>query len=337
MIRGTLAVLRRKAVTWWCKPRAEKLWCASAFLLLGVARVALLTVPFRRIAPLLGHDMQTAAVMPLASECQVFRALRIGRAIRTAARYTPWESKCLAQALAARVLLGVSRTAQKGPGPFCRCPNTAGIAIAPLVRRGGPATPRPARRLPIGSPVHVTNRGNDRRQLFFGEADYRYFIELLAEATLKFPVDVLGYCVMPNHFHLLLCQREPHAVSAYLHRVSCISACMFRELTGSLGLGHVYQRRFWSRVVEHESDYLVAMRYVEANALRAQLVSRAEDWPWGSLWERLTGKRTILARSLVTLPPQWPEIVNRVQPPEELERLRAPGKPGRPRTRAGTR
>lgn len=108
MIRGTLAVLRRKAGAWRRRPLAEKLWCAPAFLLLGVAQAVLLTVPFRRIAPLLGHDMQTAAIVPLAGEREVSRALHIGRAIRTAARYTPWESRCLAQAVAARVLLGVS-------------------------------------------------------------------------------------------------------------------------------------------------------------------------------------------------------------------------------------
>lgn len=106
--RDTLAVVRRKAGAWRRMPLAEKLWFAPAYLLLGLMRLVLLTVPFRWIAPLLGHGMQTAAVVPLASEQEVTRALHVGRAVRTAARYTPWESKCLAQAMAARVLLGVS-------------------------------------------------------------------------------------------------------------------------------------------------------------------------------------------------------------------------------------
>lgn len=199
--------------------------------------------------------------------------------------------------------------------------------------RGVPATPRPARSLPIGYPVHVTNRGNDRRQLFFSKADYQDFLGLLDEAARKFPVDVLGYCVMPNHFHLLLHQREDCAISAYIHRISFISACHFRVSTQSVGLGHVYQRRFWSRVVEPEHLYLVAMRYVEANALRAQLVSRAEDWLWGSLWERVTLNRKILAQSLVALPTDWCGIVNDPQPAEEIELMRVPLKRGRPPTR----
>jgi hypothetical protein len=108
MIRETLLVLRRKAGAWRRKSLAEKLWFAPAYLLLGLMRAVLSTVPFRRIAPLLGHGMKTAAVVPLASEREISLALHIGRAVRTAARYTPWESKCLAQAMAARVLLGVN-------------------------------------------------------------------------------------------------------------------------------------------------------------------------------------------------------------------------------------
>jgi hypothetical protein len=106
--RGSCAVLQRKARSWRRKPPEEKLWFAPAFLLLGLARAALLTVPFRRIAPLLGHNLQAAVAVPLAGEQEVARALHIGRAVRTAARYTPWESQCLAQAMAARVLLGVN-------------------------------------------------------------------------------------------------------------------------------------------------------------------------------------------------------------------------------------
>lgn len=107
-IREILAVLRRKAGAWRRMPLAEKLWFAPAYLLLGLMRLVLMAVPFRWIAPLLGHGMQTAAVVPLASEREISRALHIGRAIRTAARYTPWDSKCLVQAMAARVLLGVN-------------------------------------------------------------------------------------------------------------------------------------------------------------------------------------------------------------------------------------
>ncbi len=90
------------------KPLSRIVWIPVAFVLLGFARAALLTIPFKRIAPLLGHDMQSAAVVPLACQKEISRATHIGHAIRKAAKYTPWESKCLAQAIAARILLGAN-------------------------------------------------------------------------------------------------------------------------------------------------------------------------------------------------------------------------------------
>jgi hypothetical protein len=76
----------------------EKLWFVPAFLLLGLARAALLTVPFRRIAPFLDHCVPAVAV-PLTTDGGTSRALHMGRAVRTAARYTPWRAQCLVQAM----------------------------------------------------------------------------------------------------------------------------------------------------------------------------------------------------------------------------------------------
>jgi hypothetical protein len=135
-------ILRRKAVNWWRRPLPERLWLVPAFLLLGLARAALLTVHFRRIAPWLGQAMKTAAVVPLASASEIARALHIGRAIATAAHYTPWESKCLVQAMVARALLGacglpyalflgVNKQADKGLAAH------AWVCIGPAAVTGG--------------------------------------------------------------------------------------------------------------------------------------------------------------------------------------------------------
>jgi putative transposase len=176
--------------------------------------------------------------------------------------------------------------------------------------------------LPVQWPIHVTNRGNDRRQIFFHPADYEGFLALLAKAGEKFDVDLLGYAVMPNHFHLVVAQRSDRAVSAYLHWVSCCAACNFRSETGTVGAGHVFQRRYWSQVLSDVNHYLTALRYVEANALRARLVERAEEWKWGSLWERHTAGRRLLADSPVALPPEWRGIVNGVQAADEVDACR---------------
>ena len=192
--------------------------------------------------------------------------------------------------------------------------------------------PRRPRSLPVGVPAHLTNRGNDRRRLFPEVTDYQYFVDLLQRGLRRFAVDVIGYNVMPNHFHVVASQREAGALSAYLHWVTGISACNFRAETSSTGQGHVFQGRFWSEPVRDAQHFLAVLRYVEANARRASLVERAEDWKWGSLWERLHGERSILTPSPVPLPPDWTELVNRSLDPRVLEDLRRPVPRGRPRT-----
>jgi len=80
--------------------------------------------------------------------------------------------------------------------------------------------------------------------------------------------------------------------------------------------------------VGDEQHYLTALRYVEDNAHHGRLVRRAEDWQWGSLWERLTGNRSILPPSLATLPENWVELVNQELSETDLEPFRSPTVPG---------
>jgi len=170
------------------------------------------------------------------------------------------------------------------------------------------------------------NRGVDRRKIFFQAADYEAFLGSLAESASRYHVDVLAYIALVNHFHLVLRQHSEGAISALLRRVTCCSACHYRKQTASVGLGHVYQSRFWSHVLWTEARYLVGLRYVEDNARSAGLVRRAEDWRWGSLWERTGGERKLLAPSLVPLPENWAELVNHGQSAEELAPLRSPAR-----------
>lgn len=95
----------RKARSFARLPLGEQALFLLAFAGLGVARAAVLGVPFRRISPWLGRQVQLAAQTPLLEPRQIEVARRVGRVVRLAARYTPWESKCLAQAMTARFLL----------------------------------------------------------------------------------------------------------------------------------------------------------------------------------------------------------------------------------------
>ena len=97
--------IRRKIRTWWNLPRSQKLLFFVAIPLLGVARLAILVLPFRILAMRLGEDLKTTPVVPLLRNENRGIVILIGRSIRIAARYTPWESKCLVQALVAGFLL----------------------------------------------------------------------------------------------------------------------------------------------------------------------------------------------------------------------------------------
>jgi putative transposase len=113
--------------------------------------------------------------------------------------------------------------------------------------------------LPILFPVHVVSRGLDRREIFFQAADYEAFLGSLAESASRHHVDVLAEAALVNRFHLVLRQHSEGAISAVLRRVTCCSACRYRKQTASVGLGYVYQSRFWSHVLWTEARYPVGL------------------------------------------------------------------------------
>jgi hypothetical protein len=104
---NVLGIVGRKARSWGRRSRFEQAWFGPTWLLLGVARVTILGVPFRAVAPRLGRHMKNESIQPLVTDRQRQRAIEIRRVIRLAARYTPWKSNCFPQAIAARVLLGL--------------------------------------------------------------------------------------------------------------------------------------------------------------------------------------------------------------------------------------
>jgi hypothetical protein len=105
----SMSVLTRKLGHFLNQPVFIKLWFLPVWLLLGVSRLIILFVSFRRLAPKLGIHVGTNASVPLLSERQEMRALVIGRVIRMSARYTPWDSNCFPQAVAAKLLLSLYR------------------------------------------------------------------------------------------------------------------------------------------------------------------------------------------------------------------------------------
>jgi putative transposase len=194
-----------------------------------------------------------------------------------------------------------------------------------MPRKARLATPRVAH--------HVVNRGNDRQVVFREHFDHAAFIELMAAGTKRAAVRIYGYCLMPNHFHLLLQPENGEALSAYMQWVTGRYACTFRQQTDTIGHGHVFQRRFWNAPVYDIESFVATLRYIEANPCRSGLVSRAESWPWSSLPDRDGLHRGALTSLPFSLPSNWCEFVNAPQSLESLSAIREAivPRPGRPK------
>lgn len=193
--------------------------------------------------------------------------------------------------------------------------------------------PRTGRIAPGGVVFHVLNRRVDRKTLFHREADYRVFEQVLIEALSWVPIRICAYCIMPNHFHMVLWPSRDGELSNFMHRATLTHAARWKANKESSGEGHLYQNRFKSFPVQSDQHYLNVVRYVERNALRANLVKRAEEWEFSSLWRRENipaETDPILSPGPVGLPADWLERVNRPETAAELEAVRASVCRGRP-------
>ena len=170
--------------------------------------------------------------------------------------------------------------------------------------------------------------------MFHKDADYEAFERILGEALEHVPgMRLLAYCLMPNHWHLVLWPRRDGELSDFGHWLALTHTQRWHAHYHNVGVGHLYQGRFKSFVVEADDHYLSLCRYVERNALRANLVSRAQDWRWGSLWRRARTEEDLpclLASGPMALPPTWIEEVNRAQTEAELAALRRSVQRGQP-------
>ncbi|ODT98329.1 MAG: hypothetical protein ABS79_06105 [Planctomycetes bacterium SCN 63-9] len=141
--------------------------------------------------------------------------------------------------------------------------------------------PRTARASAGGYCYHVLNRGNAQTQIFHEPNDYRAFLAMMAEASLRIPMRIVAYCLMPNHFHLVLWPIADGDLSRWMHWL--LTKHVRRYLQYHQLTGHIWQGRFKAFPIEEDPHLLAVIRYVERNPLRAGLVERAERWPWSSL------------------------------------------------------
>jgi len=193
--------------------------------------------------------------------------------------------------------------------------------------------PRRARISTGGLAYHILNRRVGRLALFDKPADYMAFEKVLNEAHERTGIRIAAYCLMPNHWHLLLWPRDDGELSEVMRWITVTHTQRWHAHRQSFGSGPVYQGRFRSFPVQTDEHFLTVARYVERNAVRSKLVKRAEQWQWSSLWRWAQGDPKLLAFLSdwpVKRPRQWVGWVNRPETASELEDLRCSAQRGRP-------
>ena len=181
--------------------------------------------------------------------------------------------------------------------------------------------PRTSRASVGGYCYHVINRGNGRAEVFHKTEDYEAFLNLIGEACERLLLRVAGLCLMPNHFHLVLWPHGDGDLSRWMQWLMTSHVRRYHRHYGTSG--HVWQGRFKAFPIEDDEHYLTVLRYVERNALRANLVERAEAWDWTSLkLRRDKAPPEFLAPGPVELPRNWRQLVNKPLAEAELTALR---------------
>ncbi len=193
--------------------------------------------------------------------------------------------------------------------------------------------PRRLRKASGGVIYHVTNRAVGRMKLFKKEGDYLAFEKVLEETYERTAIRILAYCVMPNHWHLLLWPRKNGELSEVMRWLTVTHTQRWHSHFHTAGTGPIYQGRFKSFPVQSDEHFLTVARYVERNALRAGLTERAQDWRWSSLWRRCQRNKSlasILSPWPIKRSTNWTRCVNQALTSDELEALRRSVQRGQP-------
>ncbi|HUT10803.1 MAG TPA: transposase [Thermoguttaceae bacterium] len=170
---------------------------------------------------------------------------------------------------------------------------------------------------------HVLNRGVGRMQIFRAEKDYHAFRRVVEETLRVASIRICAYGWMPNHWHFVLWPEHDGQLSRFMQRMTNMHTQRWQWAKLCVGHGHLYQGRFKSFPVESDEHFYAVVRYVERNALRAGLVQRAEDWPWGSLHQRARETHgPLLSDWPLPQPSDWTDYVNAPQTEAELEAIR---------------
>ena len=159
--------------------------------------------------------------------------------------------------------------------------------------------PRTARKKSITGVYHIILRGIDKRNIFIDNLDRTRFLSALFKAKKSGYFEILGYCLMSNHVHLLV--KEQESISTTIQRITVSYVQWHNNRTGRTG--HLFQNRFRSEPVENETYLISVLRYIHQNPVKAGMVIEPKDYKWSSYNDYLKyycGKNTIIDASLIS-------------------------------------
>lgn len=163
---------------------------------------------------------------------------------------------------------------------------------------------------------HVLNRANARVQIFNDGEDYETLELILEEAVQRYDMRLLAYCVMPNHWHLVLHPKQDGNLSGFMGWLTNTHTRRWHTSKKTIGEGHLYQGRYKAFLCQQDNHFLTLVRYVERNARQAKLVKKAQYWRWSSVWRRESGtkkQQSILAPWVVDRPDRYLAWLNKPQ------------------------
>jgi putative transposase len=149
--------------------------------------------------------------------------------------------------------------------------------------------PRIARVVVLNHPHHVTQRGTNKAEIFIDDEDRKRFLQYLKDFTDKTNTRILAYCLMDNHFHLLLVPEKEGGLGKCLHGATFRYAQYFNQKHNRSG--RLWQNRYFSCPIDKDEYLWYTAKYIEENPVRAGLVEKAEDWEWSSARVHIKGVR----------------------------------------------
>lgn len=136
---------------------------------------------------------------------------------------------------------------------------------------------------------HVIVRGNQKQRVFIEEEDYKRYLRLLEKYKIKYRFELYGYCLMPNHIHLILDPREPHDLTKTMQGLNLSYSIWFNSKYEKVG--HLWQDRFKSMIIQKDKYLIACINYIEANPVRGGIAKDLIGYRWSSYKARFFGSK----------------------------------------------